>query len=323
MKICCPDCQFTSEMQESALPKRTAIATCPQCGCRFRFSPTEGVLGKLEPKAEENEPEQSQPETSKEPPKKDDPLPEGAIVIRPGAQKSAQSKSRPSEDLGEGRRRKIPAQPTVYTPRDSSRRRSSNPWDRAPGRIGWFSSFYQTCLRVMFVPQRFFGALSTKVPFYPALIFFLIICVIEFVTTYCWVQVLLSMLGSQDPQIKDMLNLLAPQGNVLLRLLLQTAFGAVNLYIVSGLFYVVLRFIAPDTAEFTLIYQVIAYSAAPTLLCIVPIAGSLAGMLWTLACMAIGLRTALRLTWLQTCSSFLPMLLLLVLLKRLVALVMI
>ena len=48
------------------------------------------------------------------------------------------------------------------------------------------------------------------------------------------------------------------------------------------------------------------YSSAPALLCVIPALGSLAGMVWGLACMAVGCRAALRLNWPQTLLGFVP-----------------
>ena len=353
MKISCPECHFESDVPEEALPKRTAIATCPKCKCKFRFSPTDGVLGKIDP------PPEVQPEEPKEPekPKKeqevqDDPLPEGAIVIgsftngakSQDAESAPKPKKQPEKKslLAHLFEKKKPVQDDEQeftseskqeaqdVPRDKAKprqaseaeeeravlpkrvghRRTSNPWDRAPGRIGYLASFYQTCLRVMLAPPRFFANLSPKQPYHPALIFYIIICVIEFCLNYMWISVFRNMIsGSNDPDLTALFALLAPQGNVFLRLLLQTGIEAIKLYLFTALFYGVLQVIAPKNNSFQLIYQVVAYSTAPSLLCIVPIAGTLAGMLWSIACLIIGLRAALKITWSQTLVAFLPIIL--------------
>ncbi|MBQ7738894.1 MAG: zinc-ribbon domain-containing protein [Desulfovibrionaceae bacterium] len=363
MKISCPECHFESDVHEDALPKRTAIATCPKCKCKFRFSPTAGVLGVVEPK-NDAEADSGQPLTSEldsaEPNVRqnmpDDPLPDGAIIIGPTATRNdktrldeessrAGEKSEANQTRGPEKKslladlfdKKKSAEPRnvesssaskkqvgqkqpLETAQDSvtaetrvklktvGTRRTSNPWDRAPGRIGYIGSFYQTCLRVMLVPPRFFASLSAKQSYHPALIFYIIICVIEFLLNFAWMSVLRHMVaGANDQDLVALLALLAPQGNVFLRLLLQTALAAVKLYLVAGLFYGILQVIAPKNNNFTLIYQVVAYSAAPSLLCIVPIAGTLAGMFWGIACLAIGLRAALKITWPQTVIAFLPL----------------
>ncbi|MBQ7585158.1 MAG: zinc-ribbon domain-containing protein, partial [Desulfovibrionaceae bacterium] len=305
MKISCPDCQFTSEMAEEALPKQNAIATCPKCGCRFRFSPTEGVLGKLESKFEPKKDEdldsvEPQAETLKpkeeDKPREDDPLPEGAIVIRTNKRpkveenddyvsNSSSSENFTSERKFSSAKSRSQTDNTPYAPK-GTKRRSSNPWDRAPGRIGWLASFYQTCLRIMFAAPRFFASLSPKASFHPALTFFVIICLFEFLLNYVWVNLFRGMVaGSSDPQLIELFALLAPQGNVLLRLILQTAVGVLKLYVLSSLFLLVFQVIVPQRSNFNLIYQVVAYSTAPAVLCVVPIAGSLAGTLWSLACL--------------------------------------
>ena len=37
MQIVCPDCQFTRKVDETKLPARSQMATCPKCKAKFRF----------------------------------------------------------------------------------------------------------------------------------------------------------------------------------------------------------------------------------------------------------------------------------------------
>ena len=54
-----------------------------------------------------------------------------------------------------------------------------------------------------------------------------------------------------------------------------------------------------------------AYAAAPGLLCVVPLLGSVVGFIWSFACILVGCRAALRLNWPQTLMGLAPILLLL------------
>ena len=159
----------------------------------------------------------------------------------------------------------------------------------------------------MFSAPRFFASLSPRATFYSPLVFYVIICVTELLVNTVWMTILRgAMADSSDPQLTELLSMLAPQGNILLTIFLQTALSVFKLYVLSALFFCIFQLIIPKKNNFTLIYQVVAYSVAPSLLCIVPIAGSLAGILWSIACLAIGLRTALRVSWMQTVVAFLP-----------------
>ena len=308
MEITCPDCQFTKHVPSDVLEKKAVIANCPKCGCRFRFIVESGQTEKLPPRKVE-----------------DDPLPKGAIVIPKqteaqllntdadnvpdtGGEASIADDGQP-EDAQVGK--KAPHTQEYRTEqsflREFERQSSANPWDKAPGRIGWIASFCQTCLRIMFSAPRFFASLSPRATFYSPLVFYVIICVTELLVNTVWMTILRgAMADSSDPQLTELLSMLAPQGNILLTIFLQTALSVFKLYVLSALFFCIFQLIIPKKNNFTLIYQVVAYSVAPSLLCIVPIAGSLAGILWSIACLAIGLRTALRVSWMQTVVAFLP-----------------
>ena len=295
MNITCPECQFSKEVAEEDLPKRTVIANCPKCGCRFRLAPGKGVVGVIEP---EQDP--------------DDPLPEGAIVV---------AREKDQEKVTEGQESRDDTVKSPLSPEKPVRpaplrslsfgQGNANPWDKAPGRIGWFASFSQTCMRVMFAAPRFFASLAPECRLFPPLTFYVFLSLFEYAVNTGWVQIFRTIIAdTEDPQLAALLSLLAPQGNLILMLLLQAALATLKLYLISGLFYLAFRFIANGRATYSLIFQVVAYSIAPAVLAIVPIAGSLCGALWSLACLAVGLRQTLSLSWLQTVCGFLPVILL-------------
>lgn len=337
VNITCPQCGFSRELPADRLPARAVIATCPKCACRFRFSPEDGVLETLDAPAPRDG-------TTAGSAGQDDPLPPGAIV--PGRQvreeepehaaSEAEGKRReprsedggafadrpdaaPEQDEEEDIRRTASR---AYA-REAARLRESerdadphaehdyeaNPWETAPGHDGWLASFYQTVMRVMFAAPRFFGSLNPEAPQLRALCFYLIVCVVQTVVERFWGGILLAIMApsaATDPQLEKMLALLAPQSNLAMTLLLRTAMLVLQLYVFSGLTHLAYRFVAPDRASFPLVFQVMVYSSAPALLCVIPALGSLAGMVWGLACMAVGCRAALRLNWPQTLLGFVP-----------------
>lgn len=54
MQIICPDCQFAREVDESKIPARSQVATCPKCQTKFQFRelPPEESEFEIEPKPE-------------------------------------------------------------------------------------------------------------------------------------------------------------------------------------------------------------------------------------------------------------------------------
>ena len=79
-----------------------------------------------------------------------------------------------------------------------------------------------------------------------------------------------------------------------------------QLYIVSGLMFLSFRLSTCRSATYARVFQIVAYSSAPMLLCVVPVLGNLAGLIWCLASIVIGCRAAFRLSWAQTIVGCLP-----------------
>lgn len=184
-----------------------------------------------------------------------------------------------------------------------------NPWEQ-PEKEGYAAAFYQTCVRVMFSAPRFFSGLQPDTPQRTALFFFLLVCVIQTLVERFWGGVFhsyFSPAASNDPQLQQLLGLLAPQTGIFLSLLMNAALKTLELFLTTGLFFLTFKLLAPGKSNYQLIFQVMAYSTAPALLCVVPVAGSVAGFIWGLACSLVGCRYALRLTWPQTILGVVPM----------------
>ncbi|MCR4666648.1 MAG: YIP1 family protein [Desulfovibrio sp.] len=288
-------------MSRSDLPKPVVIATCPKCGTKFRFSVKDT------------------PESSAD--SADDPLPKGAIVFE-GREETSASDERADCTPEEEKRSQNSEKRLVGRARPFSSKTlfgcgAGNPWDHAPGRIGWFASFYQACLRVMFQGPRFFRSLTPTRTFHRPLFFYLIVCLFELLVNYGWLTVFRqTLLEANDPELTALFAILAPDGNILFMVLLQAALSTLKLYVTSALFFLVFQLIAPERNDYGVIFQVVAYSVAPTVLAVVPLAGSLCGALWSVACLAIGLREVLEISWPKTVLAFFPVLFLIILAMR-------
>ena len=352
MRIICPQCGFSRELPPDRLPSRAVIATCPTCGCRFRFSSDKGVLETLSPAA--LKPEAAASGAGKASPAKqgaaehDDPLPPGAIV--PGRDMDAAAgpvgsdrvagaggqAGREDQAGGQGRGRNAAADEEeedirlmasrAYA-REAARVRGGagpagqdaaegNPWDAAPEKDGWPAAFYQTIMRVMFDAPRFFSMLNPGAQVLRALAFYLIVAVIQIVGVRLWggmLQTLMAPSAATDPQLGKILAMLAPQTNLAITLLYSTAELTLRLYLFSAIIHLTYRLIAPRRSTFALIFQVLAYASAPGLLYVIPLLGPVAGMIWNVACVVVGCRAALNLTWPQTLMGLAPLAVLLLL----------
>lgn len=275
MKITCPQCGFSRDVPPDKLPEGPVIAKCPKCACRFHFSPKNGA-GSIVP-------------------------PEGDADgdIRVVASNAYNREAQRYENEQKAKQAWLQQEKEV------------NPWEIAPAPDGWLAAFYQTIIRVMFQAPIFFKTLLPQAQIWRPLSFFIIICIFQTLVERAWGSALYSFLtneGNPDPQLQNMLKLLAPTVSLPMLLLLRTGSLLLQLFIFAAVMYFAYRIVAPGQTRFMLVYQTLAYSAAPWVLCIIPGIGSLAGMLWGIGCLAIGCKTALRLNWPQTCVGFLPLL---------------
>ena len=188
------------------------------------------------------------------------------------------------------------------------------PWETAPEPDGWIAAFYQTCMRVMFGAHRFFSQVQPNSPQMRALIFYLLVSVVQVIVERVWSGVFMSLMApsaASDPQLEKMLTMLSPQMSLPMVVLLKTGMSVIQLYVLSALINFTYGFVRGSRTDFSQVFQVLAYSAAPTLLCVVPLLGSLVGFVWMVACVLIGCRAALNLSWPQTLIGLAPVVLLL------------
>ena len=321
MNIVCPQCGFSRRLPEDRLPGEVVIATCPQCACRFRFSVRDGVVGVLPPRGEEVSRDAGgtvQGDATAHLHGGD--ATGAAEAYGRGSGHTSQAEPEEEEDIRETARRAYAREAARFSGPEagdggidaSGLSRDGNPWDAAPQGGGWLQAFYQTVLRVMFAAPRFFAGLRPHAGQLRPLGFYLVICVIQTVVERFWGSMLISALtpsAATDPQLENLLALLAPKSDLALSLLLRCGLLVLQLYVFAALMFLAYRIVARDRTSFSLVFQVMAYSSAPALLCIVPALGSLAGMVWGLACLAVGCRTALGLNWAQTLFGFVPLIL--------------
>ena len=197
---------------------------------------------------------------------------------------------------------------------DDAQHGPANPWEAAPEPDGWISAFYHTCMRVMFGAHNFFAHMRPEASQVRPLIFYLIISVIQVIIERVWSGIFLSLMApsaASDPELEKMLILLSPQLSLPMTILIKTGVSVVQLYVLTALMHFTYGFITGKRPDFSLVFQVAAYAAAPALLCVVPLLGSIVGFIWMVACVLVGCRTVLNLTWPQALMGFAPVVLLL------------
>lgn len=334
MKIVCPQCAFGRDIPDERLPAKSVIATCPRCKHRFRVS-TAGVVSEdglaAGSSASPTGADSAAPATDM-PPRThgdDDPLPPGAIIPRaeeasstammppvPPATSAPVHADQTLDNEAEARQR---AAAEAYARQAEANAEQEgvdnfaidNPWENP--RDGYPAAFYQTSMRVMFAAPRFFAGLMPTATQWRPLVFYLVVGVLQIVIERLWGGVLSSALApaaGSDPQLQNLLQMLAPETSLAMTVLLRSAMITLELFFAAALYHLVFRLVTPNNANFSLVFQVLAYSSAPALLCIVPVAGSIVGFIWGLACSFIGCRYALRLSLNQTVLALVPLYLL-------------
>ena len=266
MKIQCPKCGFSREVDAEKVPERASRATCPKCGHKFHFREPEPEVVS-EPGHEPEE--QSEPEEQ----------PDQEVDKQEDIWSSLESlDSEEQERSGAGFRKTIgeKAQPSG----------SPVPWEDLQSR-GVVDGFFQTIKQVMLSPMHFFKAMPVDTNFAPPLVFYLVVAEIQVLARFFWGMAgMAPHVGSEG----GMPGLGMFGANSVLVLFLYPVLMTVMLFFASGLNHICLTAVKSGQAGFWGSFKVVAYSNAPMVLAIVPLIGPLAGMIWAVVCTFLGFK---------------------------------
>jgi len=288
------------------------MATCPRCGARFQFRKLEKPSETPAP-APAQAPQEESPLPEPQPVERtadaaaagavsDDPLPPGAVVPEVESFETAR-------DDGEKAEAEQDESPAQESPRGNLRRENARdaldvPWEE-PAKYGLIGGLYQTILRVLFQPARFFAALPAyRGRLVRPVAFYLILGILQTLIKLLWMQNALAP-AMTDPRVQEMLS--ATSLNIGLALLSTPAILLVQLYFYAVLFFFMLRLVQPEKVAFPTVLRVIAYSAAPLVVSIVPLVGPVAAMVWFAASCFIGCRFALDISWPKVALALCPL----------------
>lgn len=347
MQLTCPECHFAREVDENTIPSTATKATCPKCGVRFSFRdatgmpivPYENVQPEPyaeqathadEPSAEspnipddtaeaENSEHTYDPAVYRTPTVQegDDPLPQGARIpptpekelledASPAQQNSVQNTQQPArfeEEFFQSATRNLEAEV------------GNVPWERAVLQQ-MPQAFFQTILQVLFHPADFFSRIGKGLSQVRPIAFYLILGIFQVVVMRFWYINNLQALSNAatDPQLQATLTSAMNSLSLPMMLIISPFSLLFQLYLMAGLFYLMLRMTQPATAtvpvDFNVVMRVIAYSSAPSVFCIVPLVGPLIASFWFIACTFVGCKYAFNLEWGKVVLALLPILLL-------------
>lgn len=274
MHIQCPQCQFERQVADSRISPTTHYATCPKCGTRFSLKDDECVAHF----------EQLH----------DDPLPPGAVIPPSLSEMPSAEPSVPTQASAEQKKAEAEL-PDI-------------PWLHIR-RYGFFPALYLTIVRVMFAAPRFFSLIQSGIPATSTVSFFLLIGMFRTFVEQWWALAFFETLAAQstDIQAQEAIEAMLANPEWGFLLVITPFMLLVQLLFTTTFARMMLQFIAPENADFERIFHVMALSAAPSILCIIPLVGSLTAMVWSIACSFVGCRYALRLSWAQTTLALAPL----------------
>lgn len=294
MQIICPKCEFAREVADDQIPPRSVVATCPQCGLKFRFrelpdehaAPQDGAPAPSEPGA-------------------------GADVVPPG---TYGPDGRTAERLQQPERKEKPAELSAAERYLASKHDAENGKGSASGspgsepsgsespgpvqvevpfedleNFGFFSGMAQTIRRACFSPRLFFSVMPLRGLVRP-LVFGLLVVEFMFVVSAFWqlsgvpdlTSIMMEHQGMQPPSAEQTLNPLT--------LFVVMPLGYVfNLLLSTLVVHAVLAIVGGAKRGFEGSFRVMAYAYAPLVLGAVPF-GLVPAAFWSLAISIIGLK---------------------------------
>ena len=182
------------------------------------------------------------------------------------------------------------------------------PWE-SPEYYGFVGSFTRTLLGALFHAPEFFRNVKCQFSVIRPILFYVLLSVFQVLCARLWSIKALRELSATatDPQTLAMAEQLMQSMNMPLMLLITPFFSILQAMFLAGIYHLMIRMVQPDRADFATTLRVVCYSAAPLVLCLVPMVGSVIATAWSVACVFIGCRYALRLSWLRTVLALLPL----------------
>ncbi|MDR3044222.1 MAG: zinc-ribbon domain-containing protein [Desulfovibrio sp.] len=211
--------------------------------------------------------------------------------------------SHPPRDGGHPGERDAPLPPWAASAR------SEVPWENLD-RVGFFPGLYQTILRVMLAAPRFFSGVRSSGSLKRPVAFYLLIGIFQALTERLWYLMSMRAFGGfiEDPQLHAWMGSVTHDMSLPMTLLISPFTLLLQLAVLSGLYHLMIRLVEPRAADLPTTVRVISYSAAPTVLSVVPLVGPVVGSLWFVVCTFVGVKYAHRLPWSRTALAIGPLL---------------
>jgi hypothetical protein len=334
MRILCPMCGFAREMDESKVPPRAQMATCPKCTHKFRFR----VVDDLEPadapfapgspqNVESGLPGGGQPGL--------DPMAaqraaateawkrlQGPQTSPPAATQDGQGGETPTDAAANSSAQPLdsgaplptqaqqfgqPGQPSPPAQPDPTGQAA--PWvvaqaERTSGspvpfedlpRHGFFPGLWATIRMLLTAPAAFFAAMPTHGGMAKPLAFHILLAEFMVVCQYLWGMAGIGATAEYLGSSELMDMGLGVAGAApVLLFLVYPLLLVLRLMLMTGIIHLLLKMLRSGGSGAEATFRVLCYSAAPLLVGIIPGVGPLVGGAWSIVLTILGLKAAHR-----------------------------
>lgn len=326
MIIRCPHCDFSRTVDENKIPASARTATCPKCHHKFRFRDSAGATldaaeagpMPLQQPSENHAPAAEQGQA------RDDP--HGVLHKSFGAgADQAGSAPESGEDIWD----RVASLGEIWLEDDDSGQDSQDsakgghhrdtppdalggaPWEHIR-QLGLFKAFVQTALQATLHPRRFFNGLGAPRLLGLALVFYIVVTALQTYLFQAWMQLFpASALGLDIPPDYALYDSTQPLHIILAAPVVWVIF----LFMVSVISAMAMRLLGGSRVSPAAVMRVMAYSASPMLLGVLPFMGAILGQAWAMVLFLLGCKHAFRLNLFAAIAVILPVYLCLTVLK--------
>ena len=315
MLIRCPACEHARNINTDKIPPRAEFATCPKCGHRFRFralaldddpepaAPAADTRHKDIWDAVDSLQERWQGKTDSD----DAPKEREKPATRAHDDEEEKSDDRPIRDLG----RLEEGQP--WSERDAADAEEGYPdpvaipWEQ-PKELGYFASFYHTMLLALLSPARFYSSLTPSLPLTPALFFYILFGVFQYIFDTVWLQAAIRMAGPETlANLPQTMVQATDVSRIPMALLMSPFLLALYLLLTVWLVHLCMRLVAPGRAHFAVTFKIASYAASALVLTAIPFLGPALGPVGYFVCLLMGCRYAYALSWGKAFFGLVPL----------------
>ena len=235
MLIHCPQCHFYRELNTSQIPDNAVMATCPKCQTRFRFRNLDSEY--VDPSSSNTIHllQQAESKTFTNPPTNNTSISHSDTECL---------KNSSSEYNQQNNYKNVLEKLKKYTLTNQTRQPTDGyvdliPWEH-PEKFDFFSSFYQTIVRVMFNPATFFGNISNATSsLLRPLFFYILVRLFQTLMDGMWFMVSFQALEPSitESSLHDLLSSIAQEMTIPMTLIMTPVTLALQLGIYVLLFY--------------------------------------------------------------------------------------